>query len=199
MTLKKIIKEKDMIKMQQQILPKPDSTSRGILKSDSKSRGDIDDSEWKRLLEQKEQILLQREKTIEEYRQKLNVSIKILDSLSYFFQEKSNNEIKERQAHAVELHKIKEQYTDLESRYRALLSIHHPDSEKRKFGEAGRSSSKFDEDLPSDSRGERSMGYEGKYKKVKRLMFEDVSGLGYELSLKLRGRRIPLDDILVRE
>lgn len=36
-----------------------------------------------------------------------------------------------------------------------------------------------------------------KNKKVKRLMFDDVSVLGYELSLKLRGRRIPLEDAIV--
>ena len=78
-----------------------------------------------------------------------------------------------------------------------MVGFHHPSDEKRKFVDMGRSSSKFDEDLPSDSRIERSLGYEARYKKVKKLMYEDVKDLGYELSLKLRGRRIPLDDILV--
>jgi len=185
--LKKAVNEKEPIKY----VPPPQTNYKGeviprsgILK-DPKSKTEIDDSEMKKQLEQKDQVIAQRERMIDDLRNKLS--------------DKINNEIKERQNHSAELSKIKESYTELESRYRALLSLHHPNhDEKRRFGDAGRSSSKFEDDSPSDSRiiQERSFAYEVKNRKLKRLLYEDVSGLGYELSLKLRGRKIPFDDIM---
>jgi len=155
----------------------------GILKNDPKSKAEIDDSEWKKQLEQKDQVISQRERIIDDLRNKLS--------------DKLSNEMKERQNHSTEVNKIKESYTELESRYRALLSLHHPNhDEKRRFGDAGRSSSKFEDDSPSDSRHERSFAFEVKNRKLKKVIFEDVTGLGYELSLKMRARRIPFDEIM---
>lgn len=127
---------------------------------------------------------------------------------NFFFKEKVNSEHKERQNHANEMGKLKEAFTDLESRYRALVNMHYSQDEKRKLGE-GKSSSKYDEDLSDHV--DKSFGFEIKNKKVKRLVFDDVSSLGkliisylvksigYELSLKLRARRIFLEDIMVRD
>jgi len=166
--LKKQVKDKDQ-KLQNAYKAELSGYNRNaFLKNEERSKADIDDHELKRQLEQKD-------KTIEDLRHKLNAAGK-------------GNHGPQNQTG--EINKIKEQYAELESKYRALLNVHYPSDDKKRPSE-GRPSSKFEGDLSVESRDDSRGG-----KKVKRVHPEVASDLGYELSLKLRIRRVHLEEIL---
>ena len=165
--LKKQVKDKDQ-KLQNAYKAELSGYNRNaFLKNEDRSKADIDDHELKRQLEQKD-------KTIDDLRHKLNAAGKGHSGA---------------QNQAGEVNKLKEQYAELESKYRALLNVHYPSDEKKRPSE--RPSSKFEGDLSVESRDDSRGG-----KKVKRVHPEIASDIGYELSLKLRIRRIRLEEIL---
>jgi len=86
---------------------------------------------------------------------------------------------------------LKEQYADLESRYRALMNVHHNEDKKRV---EKKGSIKFDDEYGSESQ-DKSL-HEIRPKKAKRVVFDDIKGYGYELSLNLRLKRISLDTVI---
>jgi len=165
--LKKQIKDKEQKALQ---------GYRGLGKTDA-AKGEIDENEIRRIQEQKDQVIAQRDKTIEELRQKLNAKI--------------STDTKDKQGQNSEVSKLKEQYAELESKYRALLNVHYPADERKKTNE-GRPSSKLEDDNFSESRNLNDL----KNKKLKRVTIQEVSSLGYELSLNLKIRHISLEDVL---
>jgi len=171
--LKKLVKEKDQ-KLSNAYKAELSGYHRtGYPKNE---KGDHDEHELRRQLEQKEQALIQRDKTIDDLKQKLNGN-----KAAHHGDPKNQSP---------EVNKLKEQYAELESKYRALLNVHYPASDEKKKPNEGRPSSKFEGDLSVESRDEP------KGKKLKRVSPDDANDVGYELSLKLRIRRVPLEDVI---
>jgi len=85
-----------------------------------------------------------------------------------------NTEMKDKHSQNNEVEKIKEQYVELETKYRALLNVHYPSDDKKKESE-GRPSSKFEEDY-SETRNTQEFK-----NRLKKVTIQDVSGLGNKI------------------
>lgn len=128
-----------------------------ILRPDDKSRVEEGADELKRQVDQKNQAINERDRTIEQLRLQLNVLnfyINILTS----DKEKMSYDMKEKQTHTGEVLKLKEQYAELDAKYRALAGGKGND-ERKKTGDISVSK---ESEIPE------------KGKKLKRISYEDV-------------------------
>ena len=80
--------------------------------------------------------------------------------------------MKEKQNYSLENIKIREQYAELEARYRMLLSMHYASEQLRSTGE-----------IPSERREElfaQGLGVQADEQQISKVTFEDVKPIGRE-------------------